>query len=577
MAPIPTRPRPSSLETTPARRDAQGASPIPIEHTEGITRTIEHARAAFDRQEWGAARDLFSSAAADEPLDPDDLDRSATAAYLHGHDEEAFEIWAAGHSEREAAGDVVTAARFGSRIAQGLGFKGDFARSGGWIQRSRRLLDEASADCVELGYLEHGQALQRLVESGDVEAARAHFVRALEIGERFGDRELVTQARIGQGRMLVYLDDVAAGMALLDEAMVAVEAREIPSIAVGDAYCTVIDACRELFDLRRLRIWTESLSRWCDAQSDLVMYQGNCLLHRAEVLLFDGRWDDAVVEVRHACERLADPLHPDTLGGARLVEGDLHRLRGDHDAAEASYRLANAHGSQPQPGLSLLRLAQGDTAAADAGIARALAEAGDPIARARLLPAAVEIGISSGTLDRVSSAADELAELATTLRSPFLEAQSLHATGALRLAGGDSTGALTALRTAHKTWAGLGVPYEEARTRHLIASACRALGDRDGADLEEAGIHAILERLGAASSGRAAGENDEDGALPDGLTPREVEVLRVLAEGKTNRVIAEELFISEKTVASHVSHIFTKLGVTSRAGATAYAYDHHLV
>ena len=321
-----------------------------------MVRAIEDARAACDSQRWGDAWRLLSSVEVDA-LDVDDLDRLATAAYLTGHDEEGFAHWIRAHQICAGQGAVHRAAHFGIKLVQGLGFKGDLARCRGWVDRTSRLLEDAGIDCVEQGYVEFGLAMMRLFEAGDVAGAHAHFAQAGKIGARFAHRELVTLARIGEGRMLIYLGDVAEGMALLDEAMVSIEAGELSPMATGDAYCTVIDACSELFDFVRCRSWTESFVRWCDSQQELVIYRGHCFLHRAEVLGLLGAWPEALDEARHACDRLAAPLHPAALGAAWAIEGDLLRLIGDLDGAEASYQRASEHGRDPQPGLALLRLA----------------------------------------------------------------------------------------------------------------------------------------------------------------------------------------------------------------------------
>jgi DNA-binding NarL/FixJ family response regulator len=535
---------------------------------------MDDARAAFESHGWGETYRLLSGLPVDD-LSVEDLDRLATAAYLTGRDEYAFELWARAHRDCAQADEIELAARLGLRLAQTMGFKSDIARSAGWVERVRRLLDDADIDCVELGYLAHASAMCRVFEAGDFAGAHDLFVQAGTVGVAHRDRELVTLARIGEGRMLVYLGALAEGVTLLDEAMISVEAREISPIAVGDAYCTVIDACAELFDVSRCRVWTESFSRWCDEHTDLVLYRGHCLLHRAEVLQMHGYWPDAVEAARRACERLAEPVNRLTLGGAHYAEAELHRLRGEFDAAEASYRRANEHGCEPQPGLALMRLAQGRADTADATIRRVLDEAIDPISRAQVLGAYAEIVLATGDVAAARAAADELTAIAAQLGSPFLQARAAHATGAVLLAEGHPKDALLATRQALKQWTELEARHEAALTRALVADACAAVGDTEGAELARSAARATFEALGAAPDLARLGARDEPGR-PDGLTSREVEVLRVLAEGKTNRVIAENLFISEKTVASHVSHIFTKLGVSSRAAATAYAYDHDL-
>jgi DNA-binding NarL/FixJ family response regulator len=518
---------------------------------------------------WGEEYRQLAALDAEQGLDVDDLDRLATAAYMTGRDDESFEFWGRGHHRCLEMGDMARAVRLGVRLAQALAFKGDIARSSGWVERSHRLLDDADLDCVERGFLEHAAGMVRIFADGDLAAAHSAFGRAAKIGERFRDRELLTFARMGVGRCLIYFGEIAEGLALLDEAMVSVEAREIPPMAVGDAYCTAIDACYELFDIRRCEQWTDSFTRWCDVQSGLVLYRGHCLLHRAELLMLHGDWSDAVDVAQEACARLAEPINPLTLGGAHCVEGELHRLRGEFAMAEQAYERANALGCQPQPGMALLRLAQGRADVAAAQLRRRLAEADQPIDRARILCAAAEILIAAEDVDGARAAADELTSLATELGSPLLRAHAALATGAVLLASGDVTTALVALRRASGDWIEMRVPQEEARTRLLIADACEALTDLDTAAMERRAARSTLAALG--------GDVAPQRQLAPGLTAREAEVLTLVARGKTNRAIAAELYISEKTVASHLNHIFTKLGLTSRSAATAYAYQHYLV
>jgi DNA-binding CsgD family transcriptional regulator len=536
-----------------------------------VVRAIEDARAACDSHRWGDAWRLLSEVDPAE-LDVDGLDRLATAAYLTGHDEEGFAHWTEAHQRCASSGEVHRAAHFGVRVASGLGFKGDLARCRGWIDRVARLLDEAGIDCVEQGYLEYGIGMLRIFEAGDLVGAKECFVQAGKTGARFTHRELITLARIGEGRMLVYLGEIAEGLARLDEAMVSIEARELSSISTGDAYCTVIDACAELFDLTRCRAWTDSFVRWCDTQQDLVLYRGHCFLHRAEVMGVLGPWPDALDEARRACDRLAAPLNPTVLGAAHRIEGDLLRRLGRLDEARSAYERATDFGHDSQPGLALLRVAEGRSDAADAMIRRALGEAEGPIPRARLLGAYVDIVLTTD-LAAARAAAEELCEVAAELGTPFLRAQGAAAVGSVLLAEGEPRSALLELRRAFNELNVLGAQHDAARARLLIAEACAALGDHDAAGLETRAARSTLAALttpGAAGAGAGA-------EVPDGLTPRELDVLLLLAKGKTNRAIGEELFISEKTVASHVSHIFTKLDLTSRSAATAYAYDRGLI
>ncbi|MGH2616013.1 MAG: LuxR C-terminal-related transcriptional regulator [Thermomicrobiales bacterium] len=540
--------------------------------------TLERGREALRRQAWADAYALMSAAQRNAPLEPEDLERLAVAAYLIGRDTDSVEVWALAHQAWARLGDAARAARCAFWLAFGLLNKGELARGGGWIDRAQRLLDGCGLDCVEQGCLRYLVALRSAFQ-GDAAAAHVDFSRAAETGERFGDLELTTLARIGQGRCLIYLGQIAAGVALLDEAMVAVTAGEESPIAVGDAYCTVIEGCQELFDLRRAREWTAALSHWCDAQPELVLYRGQCLVHRAEIMELHGAWSDAMHEVQHALDRLAQPVGPRVIGAALYVKAELHRLRGEFAKAEEAYRQANQVGREPQPGLALLRLAQGQVDAANAAIRRVLDEAQDPVARSRVLAPYVEIVSAYGDFGAARAAADELSSIAADRNAPYLRALSAHVTGSVLLAEGNPRAALATLRQAWAGWRGLDVLYEAARVRVLIGLACRSLGDEDGAEMELDAARSVFQQLGAAPDLARVEELSRMTArtTSGGLTGREVEVLRLVAAGKTNRQIAAELVISEKTVATHMSNIFTKLDLSSRAAATAYAYEHHLL
>jgi DNA-binding NarL/FixJ family response regulator len=540
-----------------------------------VTGSIERGRAAFDGEAWVDACRLLSEADREHSLGVDDLERLAVAMYLVGRSEDSVDAWVRAHHECARTGDVTRAARCAFWLAFGLLNKGDLARGGGWVDRARRLLDDAGLDCVEHGYLRYSVALRAIMD-GDGATAHAAFTEAVHAGGRFGDAELVTLARVGVGRCLIYMGEVTEGVGLLDEAMVAVTAREVSPIAVGEVYCTVIEACQELFDLRRVHEWTAALSRWCESQPDLVLYRGQCLVHRSEIMLLHGEWSDAMEEAVRACERLTDEP---AVGAAHYQLAEVHRVRGEFDQAEAAYRRANELGREPQPGMALLRLAQGRGDAARAAICRVVAEAQGPIARAPVLGGYVEIILDRGDLAAGRGAADELAQIAAEMNAPYLRALAARCEGAVLLAEGDARAALRALRHAWTEWRMLDAPYESARVRILIALAFRALGDDDSAHMELDAARSAFQQLEAAP---ALARVEELSGIPpvaaaSGLTAREVEVLSSIATGKTNRAIADDLFISEKTVARHVSNIFTKLGLSSRSAATAYAYEHDLV
>jgi DNA-binding CsgD family transcriptional regulator len=449
------------------------------------------------------------------------------------------------------------------------------APASGWFARAGRLLDERQLDCAVRGYLLIPAAIKCIVQ-GDPSSAHDTFSEAAEIARRFADRDLESLACHGRGRALIRLGRVAEGVALLDEAMASVIAGAVTPLVAGDVYCSVLEGCQEIFDLRRAYEWTASLAQWCASQPGLVRYRGECLRYRAEVLQLRGRWNDAARDAESACEMLID--RP-AAGAAFYRIGELHRLRGELSQAEEAYTRAHERGRKPQPGLSLLRLAEGQIETAAGSLRSALLDTKGPIGRARLLPAAVEIFLAADDVAAAREAAAELSEIARAFGAPLLAAASAHATGAVRLADGDIEGASTSLRQACEIWRELEMPYDEARSCLLLADVCGQRGDQDGRRLEIEAARRILTALNADPGLEriAHGSERVSQRRAGSLSEREAQVLRLVAAGKTNRIIADELFISEKTVARHVSNIFDKLGVSSRAGATAWAYQHNLV
>ena len=458
----------------------------------------------------------------------------------------------------------------------GLGQRGEFAQAGAWHARATGVLDAEDLDVVERGYLLIPEALLAL-GNGDAATAFGLFERVAELARRFGDRDLAAFGRVGCGQSLVTMGEVARGVAFLDEAMLAVTAGEVAPITVGTVYCAAIEAFGEIFDLRRAQEWTAALSAWCDAQPDLVPFRGRCLVYRTEIMEFHGLWRDADREAQRAEAWLSRPPIEPAVGEAHYRRAELHRLRGKHADAEQEYRKASQWGRRPDPGLALLRLAAGDGTAAAASVRRALDET-EGMARARLLAPFVEIMLATGDVAAARSAAAELAVLAERSGAALLLALAAKAEGEVRLAEGDAREALTALRQAAARWQELDAPYESARVRVGIGRACLVMGDRDTAELEFDAARRAFAALGAAPDlgrlDRLAGEAAAD--RPGGLTEREIEILRLLATGRTNRSIATDLTISERTVDRHVSNIYTKLDVNTRAAATAWAYEHDL-
>jgi DNA-binding NarL/FixJ family response regulator len=535
---------------------------------------LAHGRELIERQAWESAYAQLFEADRERALEPDDLARLATAAQMLGREEEATGLWSRAHTEYLTRGDRRHAVRCAYWLIVPMLFRGEMAQAGGWIARSQRLLDEEEGECAEHGYLSCAMAL-RSVRENDFPSAHERFVDAARIGSDWRDADLLAQARHGEGRALIRIGEIARGAALLDEVMTTVIAGAVSPLVAGAIYCSVLEACQEMYDIRRAQEWTDAMTAWCAKQPEGLGFRGQCLVHRAELLQLHGAWSGASDEAKRARDKFLRPPTHRAIGLAYYRIAELHRLRGELADAEEGYRQASQAGLDPQPGLALLRLAQRQPSVARTAIARALGEARETQRRARLLPAFVELSIATSDVAQARAGADELAELAAKRHAPPLEATSAHASGEVKLAEGDARGALEALREAFTSWRRLEAPYEAARVRVLIARACRALGDADTAVLELACAQQTFAELGAALDLAYVEElmrGDRAGQEEDELTPRETEVLRLVATGKTNRAIAASLGISEKTIARHVSNIFMKLGLANRAAATAYAY-----
>jgi DNA-binding NarL/FixJ family response regulator len=539
---------------------------------------LELGREAYAARAWNRAFVQLSAADALEPLAFDDLVLLAQAAELIGRREDSAELAERAHREGLRVGDLPGAARAAFWLGFGLIDRGEFARGGGWVARAARLIETERLDTVEAGYVLLPGALRSLDE-GHAQESLAKFEEATDIAERFGDPDLATLGRLGQGDSHIALGDVERGVAFIDQAMLAVTADEVSPIVVGIVYCATIETCHRIFDLRRAQEWTAALTRWCDSQPELQPFRGQCLLYQAELMQFHGAWEDAATQTQIAYERLSQPPPEPAVAEAIYRQGELHRLRGAFEAADAAYRTANQQGRPPEPGRALLRLGQGNAKAALSAISRAIDETHDPLARARLLDACVEIAVGAGDAAMARSAMVELADAADSSRAPLLHAMAVRAEGTVALMDGDASTAIATLRRAWSQWRDLEAPYEAARVRVLLGQACRAVGDEDTATMEFETARQVFLELGAspelARVESLAHPRPQAGG-PDGLTAREVEVLRLVAAGLTNRAIAERLVISDKTVARHVSNIFIKLDLSSRSAATAYAYEHGL-
>jgi ATP/maltotriose-dependent transcriptional regulator MalT len=537
------------------------------------------ARVAYRRQEWADAFALFSEADADHLLAEEDLELFVWSAALSARDDVMLEGLERLHRVHVEKGACERAAQ----CAFWLGFRllslGEKGRGMGWLQRSRRLIDELSRESVVQGYLLLPVAHKNRAE-GNFKVAAAAACEAAAIGEKFNEPDLVTLARQLHGSALIHDGNVDEGIALLDEVMLAVSDGETSPLIAGLVYCSVIATCCHIYAMDRAREWTEALSKWCDAQPQLGLFNASCMVHRSEIMQMNGEWPEALEEAQHASRNLENSVDRDTAAAAQYQQGEIHRLQGNFRAAEACYREASRLGREPYPGLALLRLAEGKIEDAAAAIGRVTAAGSTPLGRVKFLPAFVEIMLANNSIEEAADASAELNGISNEYGTEILEAIASDAQGLVAWARGDARAALPILRHAFSIWQNVGALYIAARIRTRIAAACNELGDVEGALMELDAAKAVFEDIGALPDlaeieklrpGRKRGKQNL------GLSSRELEVLALIASGSTNRAMAEELGLSIKTIDRHVANIFDKLDVTSRAAAAARAFREEIL
>jgi len=539
-----------------------------------VTEIVQEARDAFARRDWVRARDGFKAARERGTLTADDTFALGDAVWWLGSFREANTFYEEAYRLYLDEARPLQAAKSAMGIAAFLFMRGEAATGSGWMSRALRLLQD-EPESAEHGYLLI-MDLESALGACDFDAALEKARQMQEMGRRFADPNLEALGLMGEGKALIKQGRVADGIALLDEAMLAALSDELAPEWAGNIYCQMMRVCYELFDVGRAGEWTQATTHWCESLPASGPFMGVCRVHRAQVFQAQGAWEQAEREATRVCEELAD-FDLGTTGEAHYHLGEVHRLRGNLAAAEAAFKQAHEFGRDPQPGFALLRLGQGRTEAAAASIQAALTAATrDRLARARLCAAQVEIARAAVQIDAARAASDELEETAGVYRSSGLLAAAQRARGAVLLAGDQAAEALQTLRAACLLWQQLNAPYEVARVRMLLARAHEVLADQDAATLELDAAEAVFARLGATLDAKRIAGLRRRATLPGGLTEREAEVLTLIATGKSNREIATSLFISQKTVARHLSNIFTKLGLPSRTAAAGYAFEHGL-
>ena len=485
--------------------------------------TLEEARKALDRHAWADALTLLRQADAAKTLDAEGLEMLADAAWWMAEPDESLAARERAHVAFAAAGKTRRAAAVALRLGQDNGNKRAFAAAGAWLERAGKLL-EGDEDCVEYGYLLFVQIAVGHAEMGlDPTVALAR--RAADLGKRFGDRDLQAYAAMGEGLTRIAYGDVAEGLARLDTATVAAVAGELTVFTTGWIYCGTIGACRDLADYRRASEWTEATTRWCERQS-VTGFPGICRVNRAEVIERRGSWAQAEQEARKACDELQRFQISEVAALGFYAIGDIRLRMGDLPAAEDAFRRAHELGTVPEPGLALVRLAQGDASAAAASLRRALANERERSPRARLLPAEVDVALAVGDRERAREASKELDALAVTFGTAAMDAIAGTARAALQLADGDAMSAERSISAALRQWQELEMPYDVAKARVLLAAALRAQGDEAAAKLELRAARSTFERLGARLDIRRASDLLGDEAHVTSAEPTQERVTR---------------------------------------------------
>jgi len=535
---------------------------------------LSDARDALERCDWQACFDAASRVTTDDTaLEARRLDLLADAAWWLGRLDQCIEARERAYNLFDELGESRQAGQCAVWLYEHHAFRASPAIAKAWLRRARRALDDDDAS------VEHGALLLREAEvlhgSGDLAAAAALAERGGALGRQLRVADLEAEALQTLGRIRIDQGDPTEGLALLDEAMLFALDGRLSPYSTGKVYCSLVSACEELSDHGRAAEWTAATARWAE-RHPFAVFPGLCRVHHATALQWQGDWAGAEREATRACAELSTINLPNAAAAWAEI-GDIRRRLGDIAGAAAAFVNADRLCAQPRPGLALLRLAEGRLDMATSLIIDVVEATGwNRLARAKVLPARAQIAIAAGDLATAASAVDELEAIAKEFDSAGLLAAAATSRGRLQLAQSDPNACAT-LRNAVSRWSELGVPYEMATARTLLGQACRRTEDTAGAAAAFEAAREVFDALGVHVDARDDADDRAPAPLPAGLTAREAEVLRLVAAGHTNKEVAAALYLSDKTIARHLSNIFTKTGVTSRTAATAFAFEHHLM
>lgn len=547
------------------------------------TELIDEARTHYGKRAWADAYATLQQADAVSPLQAEDLSRLAWSAGLLGHDTEMLAAQERLYQIFLDSGDELEAARSAFWLGFRLFSLGEQGKASAWLARAERIASAASRACAVQGYLMLPR-VHRAMAQGQFSQAAELAASAIEIGMQCKDADLTALARNLRGRALLRCGDVQNGLAMLDEAMLSVASGELSPLVTGLVYCNVIAGCQQIQAIERSREWTEALSQWCNSQPQLIKFTNACFAHRAEMRLFYGQWDEALIEAQRSAANDHDPRTArDAAANGLYQQAEVYRLRGQYSDALASYEKVAALGRDPLPGLALLRLAQGQKETAISALRRLSATTEDPLQRIQFLFSLVHVLLQMSAQQEAHEATEELERVATLFDSNVLKASAAQARGEVLLHTGKANEALIILRQAMDAWHALGTSYHAAITGLLVAQCYCHMNDTDAAVMQLRSVQVVFESLGAkpdldkVTALRATMEKSSDEASAHDLTKRELQVLKLVATGATNKAIANELGLSDKTIERHLGSVFNKLGLASRAAATAYAFQHGLI